>query len=130
MRAAGGAVWLRDPAGGLAVVLVHRAAYGDWSLPKGKVEAGETDEEAAIREVAEETSLVCRLGPELPSTRYRDRRDRPKVVRYWVMTVVAGELAPQHEVDDAQWLPLAAARDKLSYEHDRGVIDALPGALE
>ena len=93
IRAAGGAVWRRVPAG-VEVVLVHRPAYDDWALPKGKLEPGETDEEAALREVREETGLSCRLGTELPSTTYADGQGRPKVVRYWTMTVVPGTGAP------------------------------------
>ena len=79
---------------GVEVALVHRPAYDDWALPKGKLEPGETDEEAALREVREETGLSCRLGTELPSTTYADGQGRPKVVRYWTMTVVPGTGAP------------------------------------
>ncbi len=70
--------------------MVHRPTYDDWALPKGKLEAGETDEQAALREVREETGLACRLGTELPSTTYTDAQGRPKLVRYWSMTVVPG----------------------------------------
>src|ERR1700678_2665458 len=90
VRAAGGAVWGRRD-GGLEVVLVHRPRYDDWSLPKGKVDPGETDEQAAVREVAEEASVAVRLGPELVSTRYLDRSGKHKMVRYWAMTVITGE---------------------------------------
>jgi ADP-ribose pyrophosphatase YjhB (NUDIX family) len=86
-------VWRRVPSG-VDVVLVHRPAYDDWALPKGKLEPGETDEEAALREVREETGLSCRLGTELPSTTYADGQGRPKVVRYWTMTVVPGTATP------------------------------------
>ncbi len=92
VRAGGGVVWRRVPAG-VEVVLVHRPAYNDWALPKGKLEAGETDEEAAVREVREETGLSCRLGTELPSTTYADAQGRSKIVRYWTMTVVPGPAA-------------------------------------
>jgi 8-oxo-dGTP pyrophosphatase MutT (NUDIX family) len=119
----------RPKDGGLEIVLVHRPNYGDWSLPKGKAEPGETDEQTALREVEEETGLVGRLGPELPGTSYRDRFGRPKVVRYWAMPVVSGQLTAQHEVDEACWLPLDVARGMLSYDRDQPVVDALPDAV-
>jgi 8-oxo-dGTP diphosphatase len=125
VRAGGGVIWRRGPDGLLEIVLVHRPAYDDWSLPKGKVERGETDEQAALREVEEETGLVCRLGPEMPSTHYRDRFGRPKTVRYWAMTPERGELAGHHEVDEAEWVPVDEARPRISYEHDREIVDAL-----
>ena len=112
------------------VVLVHRAQYDDWSLPKGKVDPGESDEEAARREVHEETGVLARLGSELPATTYRDRSGRPKVVRYWAMTVESGTVSGQHEVDEARWLPVNDARQWLTYERDRTVLDALSEAIE
>jgi 8-oxo-dGTP diphosphatase len=125
VRAAGGLVWRRDGDGGTEVVLVHRAAYDDWSFPKGKTDPGESDEDAAVREVEEESGVVCRLGPELPSTAYPDRYGRRKVVRYWAMTVVSGEVAGHHEVDDARWVPVELARRRLSYRRDAELLDAL-----
>ena len=89
---------------------------------------GETDEECAVREVEEETGLLCDLVKELPQTRYVSR-GRPKRVRYWFMTPGAGELAPSNEVDACEWLPLGEARDRLSYEHDRELLDAVREAL-
>ena len=124
IRAAGGIVW-REGASGLEIVVVHRPEYDDWSLPKGKVEAGESDDECARREVEEETGLRCRLGAELPSVHYRDRLGREKVVRYWAMVPVAGQLAPHHEVDEARWLDVESARALLSYDHDRTLVSAL-----
>ena len=122
-------MWRRHNTGHIEVVLVHRPSYDDWSLPKGKAEAGESDEETAIREVEEEAGVRCRLGPELPSTSYRDRFGRRKIVRYWAMTVAVGEVGGHHEVDDARWVPLVAARKALSYDRDVEVIDALEKAI-
>lgn len=134
VRAGGGVVWRLVP-GGVEVVLVHRPAYDDWTFPKGKANPGESDEQAAQREVLEETGLACRLGPELPSTTYVDLKDRPKTVRYWAMTVVLGaqswgarNITPppegQHEVDQVCWEALADARSKLTYARDVVVLDA------
>ena len=77
-----------DPDGETEVLLVHRPKYDDWSLPKGKRDPAETDEQCAVREVEEETGLRCRLGRELLPTAYTDARGRAKVVRYWSMSVV------------------------------------------
>jgi 8-oxo-dGTP diphosphatase len=124
VRAAGGVV-LRPGSDGSEVLLVHRAAYDDWSLPKGKCNRGESDEDCALREVEEETGLRCVLEHELPSTSYRDARGRPKVVRYWAMRLVEGEARPQAEVDDVRWLTLDDAQEALTWERDRAVLDAV-----
>ncbi len=118
VRAAGGVV-VREPD---EVLLVHRPAYGDWTLPKGKVETGESDEECAVREVEEETGLRCALGRELASSAYTDGKGRPKQVRYWLMEVVGGELRFDFEVDDARWLAEAEAAELLTYERDREIL--------
>ncbi len=122
-------MWRRSPDGELEVLLVHRPRYDDWTLPKGKLDAGETHARAAIREVEEETGLRCRLGPELTSTSYRDRKGRPKEVRYWAMTPVDGEFTPTDEVDEVRWLALEEAPSHLSYPRDRAVLAALAGAV-
>ena len=108
----------------MEVLLVHRPRYDDWTLPKGKLHAGETYEEGALREVEEETGLRCELGRELPSSRYRDSKGRPKVVRYWTMRPLEGVFRPHDEVDEARWLPLAAAAAALTYDRDREILRA------
>lgn len=119
--AAGGLVWRRGD-GGLEVAIVHRPRYDDWSLPKGKLDAGEGFEEAALREVLEETGLRCRLGRTLGDTSYRDRKDRPKLVRYYEMQPEGGGFEPNEEVDELRWLPLADAAPLLSYDFDRELV--------
>jgi len=124
IRAAGGVV-VRAGADGPEVLVVHRPRYDDWTFPKGKAEPGETDEDCALREVEEETGLRCELVRELPSTSYVDARGRPKVVRYWLMRVVGGELAFLHEVDAAAWLSPGEAAERLTYDRDVPVLDDL-----
>ncbi len=120
IHAAGGVV-VRDG----RVAVVHRPRYDDWTLPKGKLDPGEEFEEAALREVEEETGLSCRLRRELPSTRYRDAKGRAKLVRYWLMEPVedAG-FEPNREVDELRWLEPGEAAGLLSYEHDRDLVRA------
>ena len=119
IRAAGGVV-VRD--GRIAVV--HRPKYDDWSLPKGKLEPGETFEQAALREVHEEVGLRCELGRELEPTRYT-HKERPKIVRYWLMSCDDGVFDPDDEVDEVRWVTPGEACDLLSYDHDRNLIDQI-----
>ena len=128
VRAAGGVVTRIGAAGALEVVLVHRGHYDDWTLPKGKAERGESDEECALREVEEETGLRCELGDELPPVHWRDRLDRPKVSRYWLMSVVGGDAVAQNEIDAVEWLPVEEAMARLSYARDAEVLRAVPRA--
>ncbi len=123
VRAAGGIVWRRGREGEAEVVLVHRPAYDDWSFPKGKLKAGEDEREAALREVEEETGLLCALGTELGTSSYGDVRGRDKVVRFWLMRPIEGTLAPAHETDEAQWYGVEAAFGVLSYERDRKLLE-------
>jgi len=124
VRSAGGLVWRRRGSGDVELVLVHRPEHDDWSFPKGKLHAGETERDAALREVEEETGLRCRLGPEHGTTSYRDKRNRRKMVRYWQMTPVDGELAPANEVDDVRWVSLEEVAQLLTYDRDRHLIAA------
>jgi 8-oxo-dGTP diphosphatase len=122
VRAAGGLIVRAREGGGLEVAVVHRPKYDDWSLPKGKLEPGEGWDEAALREVAEETGLRCELGEELSSARYRDRKGRDKLVRYFRMSPLGGGFEPSEEVDELRWLSPSDADALLGYEHDRALV--------
>jgi 8-oxo-dGTP pyrophosphatase MutT (NUDIX family) len=113
IRAAGGVV----ERGGL-VLLVHRPRYDDWTFPKGKAEDGERDEDCAVREVEEETGLLCALRGELPATEYVDSRGRPKRVRWWRMEPLSGTFLPNDEVDEIRWVAPGDAVGLLSYDRD------------
>lgn len=128
VRAAGGVVTRRRD-GCVEVLVVHRPRYDDWSLPKGKIDGAETDEDAALREVEEETAVRAELVRELATVRYTDHRGRPKQVRYWLMRVVDERgLVPSEEVDEARWLPLSEATTLLTYDHDRSLLDLVRDA--
>lgn len=126
--AAGAVLWRPahpDSAGpDFEIALIHRPRYDDWSLPKGKVDPGETAPVAAVREVVEETGHHAVLGRRLDMVSYPI--DPPargvKKVYYWAARSTGGEFAPGSEVDDLVWLPIADANDKLTYSHDRKLL--------
>jgi 8-oxo-dGTP diphosphatase len=124
VKASGGIVWRRAPDGELELVVVHRPRYDDWSLPKGKLDPGETWEHAALREVEEEVGLRCRIGEELPPVYYRDNKGREKAVRYWLMEPedADAQFKPNDEVDEMRWVDMAAAAELLSYPHDAELV--------
>jgi 8-oxo-dGTP diphosphatase len=111
------------------VLLVHRPRFDDWSLPKGKVKAGEHRLAAAVREVLEETGLRARPGPRLPTTRYPvpvHDATVEKVVDFWAMQVLADPgFTPGDEVDERRWVSLTRAPRWLTYDRDRTVVRAL-----
>ena len=118
LRAAGGLV-VRDR----RVLLVHRPRYDDWAFPKGKLEDGESWEEAAAREVEEETGLRCDVGDYLGSTHY-PVRDGLKEVRYFRMETDA-DPRPCKEVDELRWATRDEARGLLTYDYDRQLLETL-----
>jgi 8-oxo-dGTP diphosphatase len=110
------------PAGRVEVAVIHRPSQDDWTLPKGKLEPGETAEEAALREVWEETGLKVRFVRPLGCTSYVDRRGRDKVVFYWVMWAEGGRFTPTAEVDELRWLTVEEAGELLTYSADRALL--------
>jgi len=124
VRAAGGIV-VRHAQDGPEVLLVHRPAYGDWTFPKGKLEPGEREPDAALREVEEETGLCCLLGRELGHTEYVDSQGRPKLACYWTMVAPVGDPAAANEVDEVRWARPDEAAEALGYDRDRELLAAL-----
>lgn len=120
VHAAGAVLW-RDHAGHTEVALVHRPRYDDWSLPKGKVDPGETHPVTAVREIGEETGYAARLGRRLSVITY-PIGDTTKRVVYWAAEAVDGEFRPADEVDEMLWLPPKQALKHLQYPADRKVL--------
>ena len=117
----------------MEVAVIHRPRYDDWSLPKGKLATGESELEAAVREVLEETGFHVRVGRPLGVTRYAKvsaSGSRPKVVRWWAMQAEGGGFFPTREVDDLVWMVPADAADRLTRATDIEVLErfaAVPG---
>jgi len=119
VKAAGGVI-VRDG----CVLLVHRPRYDDWTLPKGKLDVGESWQEGARREVEEETGLRCDPGDEVGRSHYLDQHGRSKEVRYYRMEA-RGEPMAQNEVDEVRWVLLVDAPSLLSYDRDVEILRAL-----
>lgn len=127
--ASGGVLWRRPggAGGAVQVAVVHRPRYDDWSLPKGKLDPGETGVGAAVREVHEETGFEAVVGRTLGESHYRvldGGRDVPKTVRWWAMRATGGEFAPGSEVDELVWLGVNAARRRVTGDRDSGPLTA------
>lgn len=136
IHAAGAVLWRKAAAGSdvIEIAVVHRPKYQDWSLPKGKLDPGETPVLAAVREVREETGLDCRLGRYIGHVTYPIPGHRKlKRVDYWAAEAVGGEFSANSEVDVLSWYTLDRVMDQLSYPMDRQVVRAfirLPAATD
>jgi len=124
IRAAGAVLWRYGARKKIEVALIHRARYDDWSLPKGKLDTGESMIACAYREVMEETGYTSIFGPELGEVTYVVD-GISKIVKYWSAQAAdkpTGTPDPQ-EIDQIEWLTPANARKKLTLDDDRSVID-------
>jgi 8-oxo-dGTP pyrophosphatase MutT (NUDIX family) len=127
VRAAGGVVTRPAVGDGIEIALVHRPKYDDWTFPKGKLEAGETDEQAAVREVAEETGISGEVIGELGTIDFwfvADGRRIHKTVRHFLLRAVSGELSDADiEVSEVAWVALPQIAERLAYPDERGLVD-------
>lgn len=126
--AAGAVLWRAGPDGHTEIALVHRPRYNDWSLPKGKLDPGETPAHAAAREIVEETGFCCELSRFLTQVTYPvpapDGGRTGKLVHYFAAQACDGSFSPNEEVDELRWMRIEHARRQLTYVHDERVLDA------
>ncbi len=123
MRAAGGVICQTTAKGSFEVAVVHRPHREDWSFPKGKLDRGESFEQCALREVLEETGFTCQLEEFVGVTEYVHRKGRPKIVAYWLMSVVSGTFTVNPEADEIQWVSIGEAGELVTYDRDRELLE-------
>ena len=124
IRAAGGVI-LRRTSQGLEVACIYRESRKDWTFPKGKLDDDETFEQAALREVVEETGLTCEIVRFIGSTNYTHRKGRPKIVAYYLMTPLRGEFEKNDEVDELRWVSVDDVAPRLTWDRDRELFELL-----
>ena len=132
--AAGAVVW-RVVEGRIRVLIIHRTRRRDTSLPKGKVDPGETLPQTAVREVHEETGLRVALGVPLGAIEYGISGGRRKSVSYWAAEatdamVEAGRFEPDDEVESVEWVSIPNARKRLDYPGEVQILDLFAGLVE
>jgi 8-oxo-dGTP pyrophosphatase MutT (NUDIX family) len=121
--AAGSVVARRRDNGKPEYLLIHRPRYKDWTLPKGKLDDGETFVDGAVRETREETGFEP-VNPRLIGTiAYETTNGNPKVVRWWLGEASDGGFTPNEEVDKIKWVTFRKGRERLTYRNDREVLD-------
>jgi 8-oxo-dGTP pyrophosphatase MutT (NUDIX family)/phosphohistidine phosphatase SixA len=126
---AAGAVCWRLIDGKMHVLLIHRTVHGDVTIPKGKVDPGESLPRTAVREVEEETGLAVALGVPLGVSSYRMPNAREKIVHYWAAEVtpeaiLKSTFVPNGEVAALEWVTIKKARTYLSYAPDVEILES------
>jgi 8-oxo-dGTP diphosphatase len=110
--------------------VVHRPRYDDWSLPKGKVDPGESLPVTAVRELAEETGFIAALEARIGTTAYPLKESTRKEVTYWSALAHGGGFEPNSEVDEIRWLPVDEAKELVSYALDRKILTRFDAARQ
>jgi 8-oxo-dGTP pyrophosphatase MutT (NUDIX family)/phosphohistidine phosphatase SixA len=134
LLAAGTVCW-SEHQGKIRVLIIKPRSRSEHGFPKGKVDPGESLQEAAVRETREEAGLEVTLGAGLGTAEYTLPAGRDKIVRYWSAEVTdeatkRTTFSPNEEIATAEWLPLKAARAKLSHHRDRDVLDRFTARVD
>lgn len=124
IRAAGALLWRDNSDLSLEVALIHRPRYDDWSLPKGKLEMGETALQCAYREVQEETGIRATFTRQLGTVEYEES-GQEKRVKYWAAhcALTNSEFVPNEEVDQMKWLSPSQALEQATHDSDKSIIE-------
>ena len=123
IRAAGALLWRERSAGEIEIALVHRPRYGDWSLPKGKIDENETALACAYREVFEETGIKARFTRQLGTVEYEDNNTQ-KRVKYWVAQALGtSDFVANEEVDQIRWLKPSDSIELATHQSDKEMIE-------
>ncbi|CAN2234500.1 NUDIX hydrolase [Candidatus Planktophila versatilis] len=124
IRAAGALLWRDNSDLSIEVALIHRPRYDDWSLPKGKLEMGETALQCAYREVHEETGIRATFTRQLGTVEYEES-GQEKRVKYWAAhcALTNSEFVPNEEVDQMRWLSPSQALEQATHNSDKSIIE-------
>lgn len=121
IQSAGGLLWRESPRG-RELLLIHRPKYDDWTLPKGKLEPGESWTQAAIREVWEETGCKTEIKSFAGCICYI-YKGIPKIVLFWNMNMIDEcQFNPTKEVDRIQWEKTEEVFKRLNYSSERELV--------
>ena len=124
IRAAGALLWRENSDFAIEVALIHRPRYDDWSLPKGKLEIGETALQCAYREVLEETGIRASFTRHLGAVEYEESGQQ-KRVKYWAAycALDQSDFIANEEVDQMKWLPATQALEQATHDFDKSIIE-------